>query len=69
MSAPSLDSTNCGGISVEEIAKRLEIGRLAVYAMLEQGIIPASAWAGDGSSRATRMSNGSAPAGCDWRWT
>ena len=27
-------------ISVEEIARRLEIGRLAVYAMLEQGIMP-----------------------------
>ena len=30
-----------GRISVPEIAKRLSIGRLAVYAMLEQGIIPA----------------------------
>jgi len=27
-------------ISVDEIARRLEIGRLAVYAMLEQGIVP-----------------------------
>ena len=27
-------------ISVLEIAKRLNIGRLAVYSMLEQGIIP-----------------------------
>ena len=27
-------------LSVPEIARRLEIGRLAVYAMLEQGIIP-----------------------------
>ena len=27
-------------ISTPEIAKRLAIGRLAVYAMLEQGIIP-----------------------------
>src|SRR6202022_1471225 len=27
-------------ISVAEIARRLEIGRLAVYAMLEQGIMP-----------------------------
>jgi excisionase family DNA binding protein len=25
---------------VEEIARRLDIGRLAVYAMLEQGVIP-----------------------------
>jgi excisionase family DNA binding protein len=30
-----------GRISVPEIAKRLRIGRLAVYAMLEQRIIPA----------------------------
>lgn len=29
-----------GRISVPEIAKRLSIGRLAVYKMLEQGIIP-----------------------------
>ena len=27
-------------ISVEEIARRLSIGRLAVYSMLEQGIMP-----------------------------
>ncbi len=27
-------------ISADEIARRLEIGRLAVYAMLEQGIVP-----------------------------
>ena len=27
-------------MSVEEIATRLDIGRLAVYSMLEQGIIP-----------------------------
>jgi excisionase family DNA binding protein len=27
-------------ISVPEIAKRLNIGRMAVYAMLEQGILP-----------------------------
>ena len=27
-------------MSVEEIARRLDIGRLAVYALLEQGIIP-----------------------------
>ena len=46
--------TNCGSrgqhgglpgrlgnrMSVEEIARRLDIGRLAVYAMLEQGILP-----------------------------
>lgn len=34
---PSLQS---GRISVPEIAKRLGIGRLAVYAMLKQRIIP-----------------------------
>jgi excisionase family DNA binding protein len=28
-------------MTVEEISRRLEIGRLAVYTMLEQGIIPA----------------------------
>jgi excisionase family DNA binding protein len=28
-------------MSVDEIARRLDIGRLAVYTMLEQGIIPA----------------------------
>ena len=27
-------------MSVEEIARRLDIGRLAVYSMLEQGILP-----------------------------
>jgi excisionase family DNA binding protein len=27
-------------ISVEDIARRLDIGRQAVYAMLEQGILP-----------------------------
>ncbi len=27
-------------MSVPEIARRLDIGRLAVYAMLEQGIVP-----------------------------
>jgi len=27
-------------ISVPEIARRLEIGRLAVYTMLEQGVLP-----------------------------
>jgi excisionase family DNA binding protein len=30
----------CSRISVLEIARRLNIGRLAVYSMLEQGIIP-----------------------------
>jgi len=28
-------------MSIEEIARRLDLGRAAVYAMLEQGIIPA----------------------------
>jgi excisionase family DNA binding protein len=28
-------------MTVEEIARRLDIGRLTAYAMLEQGIIPA----------------------------
>ena len=28
-------------ITIPEIAKRLSIGRLAVYSMLEQGVIPA----------------------------
>jgi len=34
--------TTCTGgrISIPEIAARLEIGRLAVYDMLERGIIP-----------------------------
>ena len=27
-------------MTVEEIASRLDIGRLAVYAMLEQGLLP-----------------------------
>ena len=27
-------------ISVDEIARRLDVGRLAVYTMLEQGILP-----------------------------
>jgi len=37
----ALTPDSSGRISVPEIAKRLRIGRLAVYAMLEQGIIPA----------------------------
>jgi len=28
-------------MKVEDVARRLDIGRLAVYTMLEQGIIPA----------------------------
>ena len=34
------ESQSSSRISVPEIARRLDIGRLAVYAMLEQGIIP-----------------------------
>jgi excisionase family DNA binding protein len=30
-----------GRISIPEIAARLSVGRVAVYAMLEQGVIPA----------------------------
>ena len=30
-----------GRISIPEIAERLNLGRMAVYSMLEQGIIPA----------------------------
>jgi excisionase family DNA binding protein len=46
MSDPLSDSirretpTGSSRISVPEIARRLEVGRLAVYAMLEQGIMP-----------------------------
>jgi excisionase family DNA binding protein len=39
--ADELTESQSGRISVPEIAKRLSIGRLAVYALLEQGIIPA----------------------------
>lgn len=34
-------TTGCGRITVPEIARRLGVGRLGVYAMLEQRIIPA----------------------------
>jgi excisionase family DNA binding protein len=34
------DQTANSRMSVKEIAQRLDIGRLAVYAMLERGIIP-----------------------------
>jgi excisionase family DNA binding protein len=30
----------CGRMSVDEIARRLNIGRLAVYEMLEKGFLP-----------------------------
>ncbi len=38
----SLDAAapSCARITVPEIARRLEIGRLAVYGMLEQQILP-----------------------------
>ena len=32
--------TLCSRISVPEISQRLNIGRLAVYALLEQGVMP-----------------------------
>jgi excisionase family DNA binding protein len=40
---PFTKPDSCGQsarITAEEIARRLDIGRLAVYAMLEQGILP-----------------------------
>jgi excisionase family DNA binding protein len=39
-SVDKLANARSSRISVLEIARRLNIGRLAVYAMLEQGIIP-----------------------------
>jgi excisionase family DNA binding protein len=36
----TLPRQQSGRISVPEIAERLDVGRLAVYAMLEQRIIP-----------------------------
>jgi excisionase family DNA binding protein len=36
----SLDPAASSRMSVEEVARRLNVGRLTVYAMLEQGIIP-----------------------------
>jgi excisionase family DNA binding protein len=38
--APELVDSPSSRMSVLEIARRLNIGRLAVYSMLEQGIIP-----------------------------
>ena len=35
-----LRNSRSARMSVREVARRLDIGRLAVYAMLEQGIIP-----------------------------
>ena len=37
---PTETPTGSSRISVPEIAQRLDVGRLAVYAMLEQGIMP-----------------------------
>ncbi len=39
--ADGLADSPSSRISVQEIARRLNVGRLAVYSMLEQGIIPA----------------------------
>jgi excisionase family DNA binding protein len=39
-SADGLADSPSSRISVPEIARRLDVGRLAVYSMLEQGIIP-----------------------------
>ena len=39
-SADGLADSPSSRISVLEIARRLNIGRMAVYSMLEQGIIP-----------------------------
>ncbi|MGA2726145.1 MAG: excisionase family DNA-binding protein [Bryobacteraceae bacterium] len=39
--ADGLADSPSSRISAQEIAQRLNVGRLAVYAMLEQGIIPA----------------------------
>lgn len=40
----NLDSSKgqalCGRMTVPEIARRLDIGRLAVYEMLDRGIVP-----------------------------
>ena len=36
----SIGESTCGRMTVEQIASRLDIGRLAVYAMLDQGILP-----------------------------
>ena len=39
-SADGLADSPSSRISVPEIARRLNIGRMAVYSMLEQGILP-----------------------------
>jgi excisionase family DNA binding protein len=40
VSTSSLEPRASSRMSVQDVARRLNIGRLAVYAMLEQGIIP-----------------------------
>ena len=35
-----LEPSNSSRLSVDQVARRLSIGRMAVYSMLEQGIIP-----------------------------
>ena len=37
---PSVTPTGSSRVSVPEIAERLDLGRMAVYALLEQGIMP-----------------------------
>jgi hypothetical protein len=49
-------------LALEGIAERLDIGRQAVYAMLEQKILPESGSGAGGSSRGTPTSKGSEPA-------
>ena len=39
-SSDAPDGRRSSRISVPEIARRLDVGRLAVYAMLEKGIMP-----------------------------
>ena len=52
-------------MSVKEIARRMHVGRLAVYGMLEQEIMPVirlgRRWI---ITRVALMSKGSAPAAC-----
>jgi excisionase family DNA binding protein len=38
--SPTDESPTSSRISIIEIAQRLQVGRLAVYSMLERGIIP-----------------------------
>jgi excisionase family DNA binding protein len=52
-----------GRMTVTEIAQRLDIGRLKVYTMLEQRMLPGIWSVGSGSSRARPTRSGSAPVG------